>query len=224
MLPRQSGSIVNISSIRGFSPNPGRMTYCAPKAAVIMTTSVAAGEWAEHGVPRERDRARCPPYPHVGCRCRSRGDRRAVLHRHRSGRRASGCPRRSEQKLVGLPLLANDASYITGSVHTIDGALMSIPAAYPAALGMFLPLVDAFADDEVTGLFSRHPSFVRGSRWSARSPTRKERSGSFPPRLQLQSAPARRRIGVDLPLLRERTVVVGYPDPAVLEADRPVLS
>ena len=33
MLPNRSGSIVNISSIRGFSPNPGRMTYCAPKAA-----------------------------------------------------------------------------------------------------------------------------------------------------------------------------------------------
>ena len=41
MLPRRSGSVVNISSIRGFSPNPGRMTYCAPKAAVIMMTSVA---------------------------------------------------------------------------------------------------------------------------------------------------------------------------------------
>ena len=42
--------MINISSIRGFSPNPGRMTYCAPKAAVIMMTKVAAGEWAPHGV------------------------------------------------------------------------------------------------------------------------------------------------------------------------------
>jgi NAD(P)-dependent dehydrogenase (short-subunit alcohol dehydrogenase family) len=44
------GSIINISSIRGFSPNPGRMTYCAPKAAVIMMTHIAAGEWAGHGI------------------------------------------------------------------------------------------------------------------------------------------------------------------------------
>ena len=50
MLEQGSGSIVNISSIRGFSPNPGRMTYCAPKAAVIMMTAVAAGEWAGQGV------------------------------------------------------------------------------------------------------------------------------------------------------------------------------
>src|SRR5256886_1643804 len=50
MIPQKSGSVVNISSIRGFSPNPGRMTYCAPKAAVLMMTKVAAGEWAPHGV------------------------------------------------------------------------------------------------------------------------------------------------------------------------------
>src|SRR5438876_836262 len=43
MLTQKSGSVVNISSIRGFSPNAGRMTYCAPKAAVIMMTKVAAG-------------------------------------------------------------------------------------------------------------------------------------------------------------------------------------
>ena len=46
----RGGAIVNISSIRGFSPNPGRMTYCAPKAAVIMMTQIAAGEWAGKGI------------------------------------------------------------------------------------------------------------------------------------------------------------------------------
>src|SRR6266511_3306395 len=50
MVPQGSGSVVNISSIRGFSPNPGRMTYSTPKAAVIMMTKVAAGEWAPFGV------------------------------------------------------------------------------------------------------------------------------------------------------------------------------
>ena len=29
------------------------MTYCAPKAAVIMMTQVAAGEWAGTGHPRQ---------------------------------------------------------------------------------------------------------------------------------------------------------------------------
>jgi 3-oxoacyl-[acyl-carrier protein] reductase len=50
MIPQGSGSVVNMSSIRGFSPNPGRIAYCAAKAAVIMMTRVAAGEWAPFGV------------------------------------------------------------------------------------------------------------------------------------------------------------------------------
>ena len=50
MIPQGSGSVVNISSIRGFSPNPGRIAYCAAKAAVLMMTRVAAGEWGPHGV------------------------------------------------------------------------------------------------------------------------------------------------------------------------------
>jgi short-subunit dehydrogenase len=31
MSPRGSGSVVNIYSIRGYSPIPGRMTYSPPK-------------------------------------------------------------------------------------------------------------------------------------------------------------------------------------------------
>ena len=55
MIPQGSGSVVNISSIRGFSPNPGRIAYCAAKAAVLMMTRVAAGEWG-HGTA-------CAPTP-----------------------------------------------------------------------------------------------------------------------------------------------------------------
>ena len=31
LVPQASGSVINISSIRGFSPNPGRMTYSVPR-------------------------------------------------------------------------------------------------------------------------------------------------------------------------------------------------
>ena len=53
-------------------------------------------------------------------------------------------------------LCSDDASYITGSVHTIDGALTVHPCRLTAAgaHGVFLPLVDVFGDDEVTQLFS----------------------------------------------------------------------
>ena len=125
MLPQKSGSIVNISSIRGFSPNPGRMTYCAPKAAVIMMTSVAAGEWAQEGI---RVNAIAPGVLRTPMWdadvARGAIDEQFYVDTvpmHRLGLPAE------VGKLVVF-LCSDDASYITGTVHTIDGALTAIPA------------------------------------------------------------------------------------------------
>lgn len=125
LLPRGSGSVVNISSIRGFSPNPGRMTYCAPKAAVIMMTKVAAGEWAPQGV---RVNAICPGVlrtpmwdADVARGAIDEDFYLGVVPAHRLG-----TP--SEVGRLAVYLSSDDASYITGSVLTIDGALTSIPA------------------------------------------------------------------------------------------------
>jgi NAD(P)-dependent dehydrogenase (short-subunit alcohol dehydrogenase family) len=126
MIPQRSGSVINISSIRGFSPNPGRMSYCAPKAAVIMMTQVAAGEWAPYNV---RVNAVAPgvlktPMWDIDV---GRGtiDEAAVLDvvpMHRLG-----LPK--EVGKLAVFLASDDAAYITGSTLTIDGALTSIPAA-----------------------------------------------------------------------------------------------
>ena len=125
MLPRKSGSIVNISSIRGFSPNPGRMTYCTPKAAVIMMTKVAAGEWASHGV---RVNAICPGVLRTPMWdadvARGAIDEQFyldVVPAHRLG-----MP--SEVGRLAVYLCSDDAQYVTGSALTIDGALTVIPA------------------------------------------------------------------------------------------------
>ena len=125
MLPQRSGSIVNISSIRGFSPNPGRMTYCAPKAAVIMMTSVAAGEWAPHGI---RVNAIAPgvlrtPMWDADV---ARGAIDEQFYVDTVPAHRLGLP--SEVGKLVVFLCSDDASYITGGVHTIDGALTSIPA------------------------------------------------------------------------------------------------
>ena len=50
MLERQSGSIVNISSINAWAAFPMRLAYCAAKAAVVAMTEVLAIEWADRGV------------------------------------------------------------------------------------------------------------------------------------------------------------------------------
>jgi NAD(P)-dependent dehydrogenase (short-subunit alcohol dehydrogenase family) len=119
------GSIINISSIRGHSPNPGRMTYCAPKAAVIMMTKIAAGEWAHLGI---RVNAIAP------------GVLRTPMWDADVARGAIDEPfyldlvpakRLGTTEDVGrlAVYLASDASgYVNGSTITIDGALTSIPA------------------------------------------------------------------------------------------------
>jgi len=125
MVPQRSGSVVNISSIRGFSPNPGRMSYCAPKAAVIMMTQVAAGEWAPFGV---RVNAIAPgvlktPMWDIDV-ARGAIDEPKILETVPAHR--LGLP--SEVGRLAVFLCSDDAAYITGALHTIDGALTSIPA------------------------------------------------------------------------------------------------
>jgi 3-oxoacyl-[acyl-carrier protein] reductase len=126
LLPRKSGSVINISSIRGFSPNVGRLTYCAPKAAVIMMTRVAAGEWAPHGV---RVNAIAPGV--LRTPMWDADVERGVIDEqfyldvvpmHRLG-----AP--SEVGRLAVYLSSDAASYVTGAVLTIDGGLTSIPAA-----------------------------------------------------------------------------------------------
>jgi NAD(P)-dependent dehydrogenase (short-subunit alcohol dehydrogenase family) len=125
MIPRGTGSVINISSIRGFSPNPGRLTYSTPKAAVIMMTRVAAGEWAPHGV---RVNAIAPgvlrtPMWDADV---ARGAIHEQLYLDVVPMHRLGLPEEVGKLVVFL--CSDDASYITGAVHTIDGALTSIPA------------------------------------------------------------------------------------------------
>jgi NAD(P)-dependent dehydrogenase (short-subunit alcohol dehydrogenase family) len=123
-LPQRSGSIVNISSIRGFSPNPGRVAYCAVKAAVIMMTHVAAGEWAPYGV---RVNAIAPGVQKtpmwdadvvLGV-----VDEEKVLATTPAGR--LGQPR--EVGRLAVYLCSDDAAFVNGSCVTIDGGLTSVP-------------------------------------------------------------------------------------------------
>jgi NAD(P)-dependent dehydrogenase (short-subunit alcohol dehydrogenase family) len=125
MLAQRDGAVVNISSIRGFSPNPGRLAYCAAKAAVIMMTKVMAAEWAPFGV---RVNAVAPGVQKTGMWdedvARGIFDEQEFIdlipaHRlgdpHEVGRLCSY-------------LASDEAGYITGACVTIDGGLTSIPA------------------------------------------------------------------------------------------------
>lgn len=125
MLPRKSGSIVNVSSIRGFSPNPGRLAYCAVKAAVIMMTKVAAGEWGPEGV---RVNAVAPGVQRTPMWAAdvAAGTIDEAFYLDLVPARKLGDPA-DVGRLVAY-LCSDHAQYISGSIMTIDGALTSIPA------------------------------------------------------------------------------------------------
>jgi NAD(P)-dependent dehydrogenase (short-subunit alcohol dehydrogenase family) len=125
MIDQGRGTVVNISSIRGYSPNPGRMTYCAPKAAVIMMTKIAAGEWAQFGV-------RCNAIAPGVLRTPmwdadvERGAIDEEFYLDMVPAKRLGMP--SEVGALAVYLGSDDASYVNGSIIPIDGALTAIPA------------------------------------------------------------------------------------------------
>jgi NAD(P)-dependent dehydrogenase (short-subunit alcohol dehydrogenase family) len=125
MLEQGSGSIVNIASIRGFSPNPGRLAYCAVKAAVIMMTKVAAGEWTREGI---RVNAVAPGVERTPMWDADVAagviDEALYLEIIPAGQ--LGNP--AEVGRLVAYLCSEHARYISGSIVTIDGGLTSIPA------------------------------------------------------------------------------------------------
>lgn len=123
-LPQKSGSVVNISSIRGFSSNPGRIAYCATKAAVIMMTRVAAAEWAPYGV---RANAIAPgvqrtPMWDIDVELGVVNEERVL--------RVTPAGRLGDPKEIGklaVFLCSDDADFINGDCITIDGGLTTVP-------------------------------------------------------------------------------------------------
>ena len=119
------GSIIHISSIRGFSPKAGRIAYSAAKAAAIMMAKVMAAEWGAYGI---RVNAVAP-----GVQKTPMWDadvERGVTDEQEFLRliplRRLGDP--SEVGRLCAFLASAEASYITGSVITIDGGLTTVPS------------------------------------------------------------------------------------------------
>lgn len=117
MRERGGGSIINISSIGGITPEPGLGIYSMSKAALISLTKVLASEWGSEGI---RVNAICPGLIQTKFSAALWEDD-ARLEKTVSGLPLGriGMP----DDLVGLAVfLASDASsYCTGGVFTADG-------------------------------------------------------------------------------------------------------
>jgi len=129
MLAKKAGSIVNISSavssIRGV---PDRYVYGATKAAVIGLTKAVAADFIRQGI---RANAICPgtiesPSLEERIKERSRASGRSLAEVEKAfvDRQPMGRLGRPEEVAALAVFLASDeASYITGQAHLVDGGM-----------------------------------------------------------------------------------------------------
>jgi 2-keto-3-deoxy-L-fuconate dehydrogenase len=129
MVAKKSGSIVNISSavssIRGV---PNRYAYGATKAAVIGLTKAVAADFIKQGV---RCNAVCPGTiespsldDRIAAQSKASGQssdavRQAFIDRQPMGRLGTA----QEVAALALFLASDEASYITGQAHLVDGGM-----------------------------------------------------------------------------------------------------
>jgi 2-keto-3-deoxy-L-fuconate dehydrogenase len=129
MRARNAGAIINISSavssIRGV---PDRYVYAATKAAVIGLTKAVAADFIKQGI---RANAICPgtiESPSLEQRIKDRSKttgkplaeiEQAFIDRQPMGR--LGCP--EEVAALAVFLASDEASYITGQTHLVDGGM-----------------------------------------------------------------------------------------------------
>jgi NAD(P)-dependent dehydrogenase (short-subunit alcohol dehydrogenase family) len=122
------GSIINTSSTAGLRGTGGLCAYVASKHAVIGLTRSAAAEWAEHGI-----RINCiNPGPIEGRMIQSIEQ---GLEPGNSGTVAAAIAAANPARRYGLPeevatlvafLASDDARYIHGAIHAVDGGRTAV--------------------------------------------------------------------------------------------------
>jgi 2-keto-3-deoxy-L-fuconate dehydrogenase len=129
MLARRTGAIVNISSaVSTIRAVPDRYVYGATKAAVIGLTKAVAADFIKRGI---RANAICPgtiESPSLEGRIKALSEstgrsiadvERAFIERQPMGRLG----RAEEVAALAVFLASDEASYITGQAHLVDGGM-----------------------------------------------------------------------------------------------------
>jgi NAD(P)-dependent dehydrogenase (short-subunit alcohol dehydrogenase family) len=119
MLKAGWGAIVNVSSTHGQVGLQGSAIYCASKGGLINLTRAVALDYAKHGI---RCNCVCPAAVETDMLAPALSDpatRAWIVGNHPIGR--IGTPADVARSI--LHLSCDDASWVTGSVFTIDGGL-----------------------------------------------------------------------------------------------------
>ncbi|RKT27125.1 NAD(P)-dependent dehydrogenase (short-subunit alcohol dehydrogenase family) [Paraburkholderia sp. RAU2J] len=126
MLAQRSGAIVNLGSIAGLAGIPARNAYGAAKAGIVAMTRSLACEWAREGI---RVNAVAPGYVATELvetlKRNGQMNLQAIERRTPMGRLAQ-----PDEIARAISFLASDAaSYITGTVLSVDGGWHAYGAA-----------------------------------------------------------------------------------------------
>ena len=121
MIKNGSGSIINISSIRGLLGNPALASYCASKGGVVLLTRQMAVEYATYGI---RVNCICPGFIETEMFKKYLEKQENPLEAKRNFSEMSPMSRIGapfEIANVALFFASDASSFITGAVLPVDG-------------------------------------------------------------------------------------------------------
>lgn len=121
MMERGRGSIINVASIAGLRPQTGGLVYSSTKAALIMMTRIWAIEFGARGV---RVNAIAPGLIQTDFSSYFWQDEK-YMEELRTNQPLPRVGQPSEVAGMALFLASDDASYVTGHVHIVDGGAIA---------------------------------------------------------------------------------------------------